>query len=76
MHGCFWHRHGCKNSVIPKTNTEFWKDKLFKNIERDRIVAVRLKNDKWVRKVIWECEIEKNPYGALKNIKKLLHIFI
>jgi len=26
VRGCFWHRHhGCKNTTMPKTNTEFWK---------------------------------------------------
>jgi DNA mismatch endonuclease (patch repair protein) len=37
VHGCFWHRHpGCKNATMPKTNTEFWEDKLSQNIDRDR----------------------------------------
>ena len=28
VNGCFWHGHdGCKYFVLPKTNSEFWKDK-------------------------------------------------
>ena len=36
INGCFWHGHeGCKYYVLPKTNTEFWKEKIGKNKERD-----------------------------------------
>ncbi|EGO5970816.1 very short patch repair endonuclease [Enterococcus faecalis] len=28
VNGCSWHHHGCKNSNILKTNTEFWLKKL------------------------------------------------
>ena len=36
VHGCFWHSHAnCKYNVIPKSNTDFWKEKLNKNKERD-----------------------------------------
>src|SRR5690554_557805 len=37
VHGCFWHGHdGCKYASIPKTNTEFWVDKITTNKKRDR----------------------------------------
>lgn len=58
VHGCFWHQHGCKNSVIPKTNNYFWKEKLNKNVLRDKKVAKELKRKQWTCKIIWECEIE------------------
>jgi DNA mismatch endonuclease (patch repair protein) len=29
LHGCFWHKHeNCKYVCTPKTNTEFWVDKI------------------------------------------------
>lgn len=59
VNGCFWHQHGCKNSVIPKTRRVFWKDKLAKNIERDRIVNTSLTKTGWDSKIIWECELEE-----------------
>ena len=35
VNGCFWHGHqGC--FILPKTNTEFWEDKIQRNINRDR----------------------------------------
>lgn len=36
VHGCFWHQHeGCKRSTTPKSNTDYWKPKLFGNTQRD-----------------------------------------
>ena len=36
VHGCFWHLHdGCKYAKIPKSNVEFWENKLYGNRERD-----------------------------------------
>lgn len=33
INGCFWHGHsGCKYATIPKTNYEFWLDKITGNI--------------------------------------------
>ena len=29
INGCYWHRHGCKRTTTPKTNTEFWVNKFF-----------------------------------------------
>lgn len=58
VHGCFWHQHECNNSVIPKTNSVFWKEKLHKNVLRDKKVAKELKRKQWTCKIIWECEIE------------------
>ena len=32
VNGCFWHKHeGCKYFVWPKSNEDFWKDKITKN---------------------------------------------
>ena len=32
VNGCFWHMHnGCKYFVWPKTNNEFWKEKIERN---------------------------------------------
>ena len=69
VHGCFWHQHGCNNSVIPKTNAVFWKEKLHKNVLRDKKVTKELKRKKWTCKIIWECNIEKK---SVKTIAKLI----
>ena len=37
VHGCFWHAHkGCKRSNLPKSNLQYWTNKLEKNIQRDK----------------------------------------
>lgn len=37
IHGCFWHGHsGCCNFVIPKSNMDFWVQKINSNISRDK----------------------------------------
>ena len=57
VHGCFWHCHeGCKDAGIPKTNTNFWKEKLNKNVERDKKNSDGLKRMGWNVVEIWECE--------------------
>lgn len=43
VNGCFWHGHNqCRYFVIPKSNTEFWVDKINKNIERDTVNTDKL----------------------------------
>lgn len=73
VHGCFWHYHeGCREGRIPSTNTEFWNNKLSKNIERDKWNIKSLEESGWKVIVIWECEIEKN---ITESISKLIKIF-
>lgn len=37
VNGCFWHMHeGCKYFVWPKSNAEFWRDKIQGNSIRDQ----------------------------------------
>lgn len=59
VNGCFWHKHeGCRYFVWPKSNTEFWKDKISKTVERDEKKKLELLNLGWKVKVIWECELK------------------
>jgi DNA mismatch endonuclease (patch repair protein) len=58
LHGCFWHRHeGCKYAYTPKTNTEYWVDKMTSNKERDKINMQKLTALDWNIITVWECEI-------------------
>lgn len=58
VHGCFWHRHpGCKYAYTPKSNVEFWKNKLEGNVARDRITKEKLEALQWRVLIIWECQI-------------------
>lgn len=61
VNGCFWHGHkGCKYFVMPKTNVEFWTEKITKNIARDEITYKKLQNMGWNVIVVWECELKKD----------------
>src|SRR5881397_1425241 len=36
VHGCFWHGHRCRSGLNqPKSNTEYWVQKLLRNKLRD-----------------------------------------
>ena len=59
VNGCFWHGHeGCKYYTIPKTNTEFWINKVRRNKERDLRVQRELASMGWHSIIIWECELK------------------
>lgn len=68
IHGCFWHRHGCKRSTFPKTNQAYWKKKFLRTIERDSVTVEKLREDGWRVLLVWEC--------ALKNHRSELDPFI
>src|SRR5689334_7514285 len=56
INGCFWHMHeGCRNFVIPKTNTHFWMNKFQSNVKRDYKNYMLLEKIGWKTVVIWEC---------------------
>lgn len=61
VNGCFWHGHNkCRDFVVPKTNTEFWINKINNNIERDTKNFKNLKMLGWNIIIIWECELKKD----------------
>lgn len=56
VHGCFWHMHaGCKNAKLPSSRQDFWKEKLGRNVERDRENIDALIGLGWRVLVVWEC---------------------
>jgi DNA mismatch endonuclease (patch repair protein) len=59
---------GCKNFVIPQTNTDFWMNKIHSNALRDARNYALLEKDGWTPLVIWECTIEKDPVAAAQQI--------
>jgi len=57
VHGCFWHRHkSCQYAYNPKSRVDFWQNKFFQNVKRDRKVLNELLTLGWRVMVIWECE--------------------
>lgn len=68
LHGCFW--HGCKKCYrAPRTNKKFWKEKLERNISRDKQDQRQLKKQGWKVMIIWEHEIPRhNPWNEIRKI--------
>ena len=58
VHGCFWHRHGCKFSTFPLTNNDFWQKKFKSNIIRDKKKTESLLKNDWRVLVMWECTLK------------------
>ena len=72
IHGCFWHGHSCYLGSTPKTNAEFWNNKLTKNEERDRKNIYSLIGIGWKVIIVWECAVKgKYKISAEELAKKL-----
>jgi DNA mismatch endonuclease (patch repair protein) len=56
VHGCFWHRHGCKSTATPKSNVLFWQNKFESNVARDAAVKKELRACGWRILTIWACK--------------------
>ncbi|WP_342324716.1 very short patch repair endonuclease [Kosakonia sp. BYX6] len=61
-HGCFWHRHNCYLFKIPATRTDFWLEKIGKNVTRDARDCASLLQQGWRVLIVWECALR----GRLK----------
>ena len=59
VNGCFWHGHeGCRYFRLPKSNIEFWEEKIERNVARDVRNEGELKALGWRVVRVWECEIK------------------
>jgi len=59
VNGCFWHGHeGCTYFRMPKTNTEFWEEKITRNRMRDIAGQKALAGMGWHCITIWECQLK------------------
>lgn len=74
VNGCFWHRCPICSPALPKSNTEFWRDKFDKNVQRDEVKNNELKKLGWKVMTIWECQIKSNMNGQLHRIRQELII--
>jgi DNA mismatch endonuclease (patch repair protein) len=73
LNGCFWHScHYCRPS-LPKSNTEFWKDKFQKNKSRDSKQQIERKIAGIRSVIVWECQLKKYPYRTLARISKAVN---
>ncbi len=73
INGCFWHKHeNCKYFVWPKSNIDLWREKIYKNVERDQKQQKELEALGWKVFVIWECEIKHHFEETMKDLTESL----
>ncbi|UCA46999.1 DNA mismatch endonuclease Vsr [Pseudochrobactrum sp. XF203] len=66
VHGCFWHMHDCDQFKLPKSNQEFWINKLSRNKKNDELHQTALISAGWRVCTIWECSL-KGPAKLSDN---------
>lgn len=66
IHGCFWHGHHCRAAKLPVTRTEFWKNKISENTERDKRNTAELKKQNWNIITVWQCELSKKEKREMR----------
>ena len=72
VNGCFWHGHeDCRYFRLPKSNVEFWKKKIERNMSRDIRNEEALRALGWNVIHVWECDILKVSYRE----EYLLHLY-
>lgn len=60
VNGCFWHGHqNCGSLRMPKSNEQFWKQKIELNMARDYRWSVELRLLGWRVITVWECQLTK-----------------
>jgi DNA mismatch endonuclease (patch repair protein) len=71
VHGCFWHGHDCPKGRRPKSNMDFWNEKLDRNAVRDQAVVDELEGAGWEVVTIWECQIPDGIDSLLRRLTEL-----
>ena len=72
VHGCFWHRHGCANAVLPKARAPWWEAKLAGNVARDQRTMLALQAAGWQVIVVWECAIRADAQAVAASVAEFL----
>ena len=64
VHGCFWHGHRrCRrrSRLVPRTNQDWWIDKIAANRARDVRKAEQLRRLGLRVLTVWECSLQDRP---------------
>lgn len=76
VHGCFWHGHDCHLFKWPKTRTEFWREKIGANIQRDEQNYDLLTDDGWRQAIVWECSLRGRAKLEADQVFEKLHVWL
>jgi DNA mismatch endonuclease (patch repair protein) len=71
LDSCFWH-YCPEHRELPKSNREFWREKLEGNYERDRRVTAELQADGWTVLRLWSHEFVNEPEAAVAKVFEAL----
>lgn len=63
----FWHGHPYR-CIMPKTNPEYWSQKISGNRQRDEQVNQELREKGWTVIRLWEYDIKHNFEQSLRSI--------
>jgi DNA mismatch endonuclease (patch repair protein) len=72
LNGCFWHRCPICKIPYPSTNSKYWREKIDRNVKRDRQNHQKLRQMGWRVQVFWECQIQKNVDSCVKKTYKAI----
>ncbi|MCS3827414.1 DNA mismatch endonuclease (patch repair protein) [Salinibacter ruber] len=53
---------------MPSTNTDFWKEKFERNVERDAENEDALEELGWQVLIVWECNLNDDPVEAVEEL--------
>jgi DNA mismatch endonuclease, patch repair protein len=67
VHGCFWHGHSCRHGTRPRTNSEFWAEKIAGNQARHARHVRQLREAGWRVLVVWECSTHPSKSSTLQH---------
>lgn len=69
--GVFWHGH--PDHWDPHTaSSEYWRDKITRNMERDAVATTALEEAGWIVIRIWDKELRGDPDAALARVVQAL----
>lgn len=71
LDGDFWHGYNFKKLKrrLPKN---YWRAKIARNIERDKLTNAILKKSGWKVVRIWEHDVKKNPAKVTARVSKMI----
>ena len=70
----FWHGKKFLEGEGFKTNTNFWETKIKRNIERDKEVNQRLRDEGWKVVRFWGKEIEQKIEYCIDSVQRTMKV--
>lgn len=68
--GDFWHGNP-RNFRLPKSNVEYWSDKILSNRRRDQRISRRLRSYGWSVLRFWESDL-RNDQATVRRLERAL----